>query len=215
MPQPPPVTTLLIARHGETAWNAQRRFQGHSDTELSPVGLRQSEALATRLAGESLDALYSSDLGRAVRVAEHLHRLTGLEIRLDRGLRERAYGIFEGLTVEEIRDRHPVEYERFRSRDPDWPIPGGESIRAKHVRSVEVLNRLVERHPGGRIAVITHGGLLDSLFRHAVGVEPTARRAWALPNAGLNVFQVQQGQWSLICWGDVAHLAEVTGPDYA
>ncbi len=215
MSQPPPVTTLLIARHGETAWNAQRRFQGHSDTDLSPVGLRQSRALAARLASAAPDALYCSDLGRAVRTAEHLRELTGLEIRLEPDLRERAYGIFEGLTTQEIQDRLPAEYDCFRSRDPDWAIPGGESTRAKHTRAVAVMNRLCDRHPGARIAVVTHGGILDSLFRHAVGVEPAARRAWALPNASLNIFQVQQGQWSLICWGDVAHLTEITGPDYA
>lgn len=201
------MTELIIIRHGETAWNRESRWQGHRDSALTREGIEQAEALARRLARLDFAALYSSDLGRAQRTAERIERRTGKPVVLDAGLRERALGVFEGLTLAEIRERHPDEFAAFQARDPDHKIPGGESLRDKHARAIGCLERIAGGHAGGRVVVVTHGGVLDSIFRHALGLPLGHPRHWVLYNAALNTFFHQDGGWSLGTWGDTGHLA--------
>jgi 2,3-bisphosphoglycerate-dependent phosphoglycerate mutase len=197
---------LILIRHGETVWNREGRWQGHLDSDLTTLGLRQADAIADRLASADLVALYSSDLGRAHRTAERVAARTGHRVITDTGLRERGLGIFQGLTFSEIRDQHPAEFERFSARDPDHVVPGGESLHGKHQRAVRCLERIAGSHRGQRIAVVTHGGVLDSLFRHALGLSLQRARQWVLYNGSLNTFFLEDGAWSLGTWGDVAHL---------
>ena len=103
-------THVYLVRHGETAWNRERRFQGHQDVPLSPAGLFQAERLAQRLKSETFDAVYSSDLKRAVQTAEIVARELALPVVTLKGLRERSMGEWEGLTQEEV-----------AARFPDWP----------------------------------------------------------------------------------------------
>jgi 2,3-bisphosphoglycerate-dependent phosphoglycerate mutase len=136
-------TTLLVIRHGETAWNAEHRIQGHLDIPLSPAGIRQAAYLAERLAGESIDAVYSSELARAWLTAVPFAARLGLEIVADTRLRERSFGVFEGLTLDEIAAQHPEAFRRWRERDPGWAIDGGESGRQLIDRVLAALSRLM------------------------------------------------------------------------
>lgn len=208
-------TEMIVIRHGETAWNAEARWQGHLDSQLSQAGLQQADALAGRLARTAFDVLYSSDLGRAYRTAERIALATGQRVISDAGLRERALGVFEGLTLTEIRERHPVDFSAFLSRDPEHVIPQGESLLAKHQRVLACMEGIASRHAGQRVVVVTHGGVLDSMFRHALGLSLDHPRRWVLYNASLNTFLVEEGHWSLGTWGDVSHLARTgTLDDY-
>jgi broad specificity phosphatase PhoE len=151
------VTTLLLVRHGETDWNAVGRLQGHTDRPLSDFGRRQAQQLAAELEGEELEAIYSSDLARARETAEVVGERLGLPVVLDPDLREKDWGSWEGLTAVE-RDR--VEFV-------------GESTQAHEERILGALRRIAERHPDGRVLVLTHGGSMRRVQTAALG--------WALP----------------------------------
>jgi probable phosphoglycerate mutase len=131
---------------------------------------------------------------------------------MDSRLRERRFGIFEGLTAGEIQERFPQEHARFVSGDPDYAVPGGESARGFAGRCLGCLSEIAGRHRGEEIVVVTHGLVLDSLYRAAQGLGHGERRPVPLINASLNFFGHGAGRWRLVLWGDVTHLApgEVT-----
>jgi probable phosphoglycerate mutase len=205
-------TTLIVIRHGETPWNREKRMQGTTDTQLSEVGLAQAQALGRRLAGRGFAALYTSDLARARDTARAIAEHTGRDFVTDSRLQERRFGIFEGLTAGEIEERFPEQHARFVSRDPDYEVPGGESARGFAGRCLGCLSEIASRHRGEEIVVVTHGLVLDSLYRAAQGLGHGERRPVPLINASLNFFDHGAGRWRLVLWGDVTHLApgEVT-----
>ena len=200
------MTRLTLIRHGETLWNRERRMQGQTDTVLSDIGRAQAAALGERFAGTALTALYSSDLVRAWDTAHAIAQRTGHDIIAEPKLRERRFGIFEGLTYTEMSERHPAEWQRFQSRDADYVIPGGECARDFHVRCLACLTEIAERHEGGEVAVVTHGLVLDALYRAAHGMTLEIPRPVPLLNASLNEFGYAERVWRMRFWGDVAHL---------
>ena len=202
------MTELILVRHGETLWNRERRMQGQTDVPLSEIGLKQAQAVGQRLAQEKFAALYSSDLARAYATAEAIAQASGKPIIRDKALRERTFGIFEGLTSPEIAERYPVENERFAAREPDYAMPGGESSRAFYERGLACLTRIAHAHAGERVVVVTHGLVLDTLYRAARGLGLIVRREAPLYNASLNTFRYADGGWVEVTWGDVEHLAE-------
>lgn len=198
--------TVILLRHGVTAWNRDRRFQGQIDTPLSEEGLKQAVLAAARLRGEPVAALYSSDLQRCMQTAQPIATALGLPIEQEPGLRERSYGIFEGRTFDEIQRDLSEPYQRWRAREPDYELPGGEVLRHFHGRVQAALDRLVSRHAGQTIVAVTHGGVLDSVYRIASGLAMDAPRQHDLFNASLNHIAWQDGRYHLLGWGDVAHL---------
>ncbi len=200
-------TQLIIVRHGETEWNIKSIRQGNLDSRLTEKGMAQAKALAQRLARESFTTLYSSDLGRAVQTAEEVASVTGHEIITDPRLRERHLGIFQGLSGEEIKQKHPDEYKLHRSLGPEYVIPGGESVKQQVARNIAYLNEIGSRHLGETIVVVTHGGVISGLFRHTFSIPFNAPRRFEFINAGLNIFAYDEGNWFLLTWGDVSHLA--------
>jgi probable phosphoglycerate mutase len=199
-------THVIAIRHGETEWNSQGRYQGHLDSALNREGLSQAEALGARLAAERFDLLLSSDLGRALQTATAIATRTGHEIVVEPGLRERRMGIFQGLTPAEAQARYPEEYVRFRSHDPDYVIPQGESLRQLFQRSIACFTGLARRHAGRTLATVTHGGVLAMLYRHATAMPLDAPRDFTLHNTGVNRFHHRDGTWQLRTWGDIDHL---------
>jgi broad specificity phosphatase PhoE len=149
------VTELLLVRHGETDWNAEGRLQGHTDRPLNEYGRRQAKELAAQLAGEgAVDAIYASDLARAKETAEIVGARLGLPVVVDPDLREKHWGNWEGLTGDE---RAGIEFV-------------GESTEAHRERVMRAVRRIVERHPGQRIVVVTHGGSLRRIQAAVNGV---------------------------------------------
>jgi 2,3-bisphosphoglycerate-dependent phosphoglycerate mutase len=200
-------TTVIMVRHGQTRWNCELRFQGQSDSPLSELGECQARAAGARLATMKIDALYSSDLGRALRTAQLIAGQTGHEIVVDARLRERNFGIFEGLTIEEIEARHPEVLVQWRTRDAQYAIPGGETAHSIYERMVACLDDLADRHAGRTIAVVSHGLSLDAFYRHVAAIPLTAPRTLKLLNASLNTFYRRGAGWTLGPLCDVAHLA--------
>lgn len=199
-------TRVLLVRHGETDWNAQTRLQGHSDIPLNARGREQARRVGQALAGESLDAVYSSDLQRAYDTARAIAEATGAPLVADPTLRERGFGRFEGRTFAEIESEWPEDARRWRTRDPSFGPEGGERLQDFHARSVAAAERLVARHPGGSIALVAHGGVLDSLYRAATRLALDAPRSWRMANASLNRLLWGGSGFVLVGWDDDAHL---------
>lgn len=206
-------TRLILIRHGETAWNRATRIQGHTDIPLSPLGLLQAERLAEALADEPLAALYASDLSRARQTAEALARRRGLAVRLDPGLRERAFGRFEGLDWAQITEGHHEDAERWRRREPGFAVGGGESLDDFSARCLAAVRRAAAAHPGQGIAVVAHGGVLDCLYRAATQVALDAPRSWQLGNATINRLLATADGFTLVGWNDDQHLAGLGADD--
>lgn len=203
-------THLLVIRHGETAWNAEHRVQGHLDIPLSAAGVRQAARLAERLAREPVDAVYSSELARAWLTALPFAQRLGLEVRPEPRLRERCFGIFEGLTLDEIATRHPEEFRQWRGRDPGWAMKGGETGQQLIDRVLEALHDIAGRHRGQTVAIVTHGGVLDVAYRAARALDWDAPREHQMLNASINRLRVtfSPPALAMVDWGDVAHLSE-------
>jgi probable phosphoglycerate mutase len=163
------VTTLILARHGETDWNRDGRFQGHADPPLNERGREQARALAHALADDTLEAVYSSDLLRAHETAHIVAETKGLDVVVEPDRRERDVGEWSGLTLPEIEERFPEELRAFRERGASI----GESHEALSRRVVAAAERIAGAHPGGQVLVVSHGGALRML-RHAAGGAPGA-----------------------------------------
>jgi len=199
-------TTLVLVRHGETAWNAEGRVQGQTDVPLNDVGRAQAEALVPVLAAEVFGAIYSSDLLRVRETARPVARMLGLEVVLEAGLRERHYGMFETLTYVECRERFPAEFERFREKELAFDFATGESLRAFHTRALASVRAIAERHAGEAVLVFTHGGVLEMLYREATARGLRSARDFEIPNAAINRFEFAAGRWQLRAWAERAHL---------
>ncbi len=181
-------TRILLIRHGQSQGNAERRFGGHTATPLSERGRREAEATAHALASESLSAIYSSDLSRAVETAMPLARLAGLEVERTEAFRERGVGVMEGLTFEEAATQHPDEYAALLHRDFEHVLIGGESYRQTLDRAARKLDQIIAEHTGGRIAVFTHTGTICILTLHLMGAldAPDLKPVWiATSNCGI------------------------------
>jgi len=184
-------TRIIAIRHGQTAWNAETRMQGQLDTALDALGSWQAQQLAQALAHEPIDAIVASDLSRAMRTAAPLAAARGLRVQPERGLRERCFGVFEGFPYSDI----------------------GESLRGFYDRCVAVAERLAEQHAGSAIVWVTHGGVLDCLYRAAARMALDAPRTWTLDNASINRLLHGDQGLMLIGWGDIHHLDQ--SPDDA
>ncbi|CAN7218712.1 histidine phosphatase family protein [Trinickia sp. LjRoot230] len=212
-------TRILFVRHGETAWNQIKRIQGHIDVPLAESGHAQARRLANRLAsaavaGEPIGAIYSSDLARAQQTAQPTATALGLPVTLAEGLRERDYGVFQGHDSTEIAARFPDAYAIWQTRDPGFVPEGGESSRMFYRRVAHAIEAIVAAHPGGRIACVTHGGVLDCIYRRARALPLDAPRDYPLLNASINTVEFDEvGAISILAWADIDHLEAASDDD--
>ena len=203
-------TNIVLIRHGETAWNAERRLQGHIDIALNAEGLRQADAVAAALAEERIDAIVASDLQRAHQTAQAIASMHGMPVHTDPGLRERCFGGFEGLLYAEIEQRFPRQFAAWQAREVDGDMPPGlrvaETFRQFYRRSVDAIMRLAQLHRGQTLVLVAHGGVLECAYRAALGMALESPRNFTVLNASINRFCVSEGKLTLLNWGDVAHL---------
>jgi broad specificity phosphatase PhoE len=176
------ITRIWLVRHGETEWNATKRAQGQADVPLNHAGRLQAEVAAAQLDGVNLAGVYSSDLSRAVDTAEPIARAHGLEIVTDPAFREIDQGEWEGLGLAEIRSRWPNLWGPARHH---VQRPGGESPEQVQKRALEALARVVERHPSGAVAIVSHGGTIRWIAAYALGYDiQGSARIRGLSNGG-------------------------------
>ena len=209
----PQSTKVLLIRHGQSEGNAAGRFGGHTNTPLSPRGRKQSIATAQALTSESLSAIYSSDLPRAMQTAEPLAKLTRIEIQPTDAFRERSVGVMEGLTFEEAAEKHPAQYAALLRRDFEHVLSGGESYRQLLDRASQKLDEAIEQHKGERIAVFSHTGTICILALHLMGAldAPELKAVWiATSNCGISRFEVREdGFLRVLTVNDTRHLANI------
>ena len=202
-------------RHGETPWNAERRLQGHQDIPLNDLGLRQAVAAADYLrrchARTPFAALISSDLQRARQTAGAIAEALTLDVCTTPGLRERHYGDFEGKTPAEAALHDGAAYAALVARDDLMATPGNaEPLAAMAVRIEDCLSELAAIYRDQSVILVTHGGVLDVLYRRAMGRALSGPRDAPIPNAGLNWLDLRLDDdglhWTMVAWGETGHL---------
>jgi broad specificity phosphatase PhoE len=193
------VTTLLLARHGESDWNRAKRWQGFADRPLTDRGRRQADELADRLDSTELDAVYSSDLQRARDTAEVVARRKGLVVSTTPDLREVDVGSWSGLTRPEAETRFPEAYARWLQGGEGWE--DGETYEQLATRVISAMQRIAESHDGGRVLVVAHGGTIRAIHAAALGVDVhTYRRIQRVePNATLSAVCLENGRLTELC----------------
>lgn len=207
------MTEILLIRHGETAWNAKKRLQGHLDIPLNVKGERQAAALGRALQNESLDAVIASDLQRARQTAYAIAAPRGMRVLIEPGLRERCYGAFEGMSHGEISLRYPQDYAAWQTRDIDARFPQGErmaeTLREFSQRAVGTIIRIAREGKYRKVALVSHGGVLECAYRAAQGGGFAHPRDFDILNASINRFVWNGAALQLCRWGDVAHLGDL------
>ena len=207
-------TRILAIRHGETAWNVGGRIQGHLDIPLNDTGRAQARRLARALAGrDTIDLIVSSDLARAFETARSVADATGAPLVANAALRERCFGDFQGQTFAEIADAWPDDADRWRRREPAWSPPGGqgESLLLFRERVTHAVQALAAENTGKHIALFTHGGVLDVLYRAATGLGLQDARTWQIGNTAVNrLLWTPDAGLSLVGWADTTHLEDDT-----
>ncbi|WP_310610747.1 histidine phosphatase family protein [Limnohabitans sp.] len=212
------MTDFLLIRHGETAWNRELRFQGQLDVPLNHMDLQQAQRLKTRMAqvlgewqvqGRLPTRLISSDLQRAQQTAQPVAEVLGHPCILNAGLREQCYGMFEGMRSPDIQAQHPEAWQRWLAFDADVAVAGAETTRAFHIRVMMALQDLALQYAGEHVVVVTHGGVLDMVWRHAQALSLNGPRVCDIPNAGLNQVAWHDGALHIQVWADAAHLADL------
>jgi 2,3-bisphosphoglycerate-dependent phosphoglycerate mutase len=202
----PALTRVTLVRHGRTAWNASTRIQGHADIELDAVGSKQAQRTARALADDDIHVVYTSDLARARETARPIAEALRVPLIIDVGLRERHFGAFEGKTIAELDAHHVDAARRWRTREPHFAPDGGESLVDFARRSVDALTKLAQQHVGRHIAVVSHGGVLDSMYRAGARVPLESQRAWRVGNASIHRMLWSDQGWSIVGWNDEFHL---------
>lgn len=206
-------TELILIRHGETDWNRELRFQGHIDVPLNDLGHEQARRLGLRMAGESVQHLVSSDLMRAQQTAAPASRQLELEIVTSAALREQNFGVVEGMNADEIKDLHPRAWEDWLQFREDHAMPEGESPREFHARIIEALGRIAVARAGQTVMVVTHGGVLDMVWRTVHGLGLNGPRQSDIPNAGFNRIRIADpvapSVIEIVDWADIRHLADL------
>ena len=205
------MTDLILIRHGQTDLNREPRFQGQIDVPLNALGHAQARRLGARLADERVDLIYCSDLSRTRQTAAPVSQQLAIDATPMPSLREQAFGLFEGMAFDEITQRHPELFAQWQRHDPDFALPGGESVRQFHRRVVAAVLEIAAMHEGLTLAVVTHGGVLDMLWRTANALPLQGPRECPIPNAGLNRVRVRDDSIEILGWADDAHVADLPG----
>jgi broad specificity phosphatase PhoE len=187
------VTTVYLARHGESDWNAANRFQGHSDRPLTELGREQARALAEIVAVQNVEAIYSSPLERALETARIVADGTGLEVMTRDDLREVDTGSWSGLSRAEVKERFPEGFERWIAGGAGWE--DGETYEEMGGRVLAALQEIATAHPGGRVLIVSHGGPIRAIQAAANGMDIHEYRRLkpVEPNAGLSAVAVENG----------------------
>lgn len=202
-------THIYIVRHGQTDWNVQGKLQGQLDIPLNACGQEQAQLTATTFSEIVCDAIYSSDLLRAKETAQAIANQKQLQLNIDKGLRERHFGQYQGFTFEGIQKHSPEDAKRWQARDLDF-IPGvdGESLSKFSARVIQAVHAIAQKHMGQNIILVTHGGVLDVVYRAATKLNLKTPRTWALGNASIGKLLWHQNDLSLLSWGESTHLGE-------
>lgn len=202
---------IYLIRHGETLWNSEQRILGATDIELSESGRLQAEALSEFMSDRRIHAVYSSDLKRAVQTADVLASRHRLEVRTHPGLREMNQGILEGLTFEQLKDKHPDFLESWKKNPTSLSIQGGESLSDLQERAWETIYALAHVHQEETIAIISHNLTIVTFLCRLLGVPLRHFRQLRQGCTGINLIEYGRLGWAVHCMNLTSHLQGVDG----
>lgn len=200
------MTTIFFIRHGQTLWNKEFKYQGHSDTELSTEGVEQAERVAQRLKREPFSAIYSSDLSRALVTAKKVADQHSLPVVSMGEFREVCFGEWEGLKYDQIYAGWSKEIEAFFRSPSKVEIPGGESFEAVKQRTDRALEELCKRHDGECIAVVSHGGAIRTMLCSALGIHLDSLWCFRQDNTAVNIVEYEERHNIIRLVNDVNHI---------
>ncbi|MDK2815126.1 MAG: phosphoserine phosphatase [Thermoanaerobacter sp.] len=200
-------TRLYIVRHGQSEWNLHNKMQGIQDIDLTPTGLKQAKLLASRLKNEKIDCIYSSDLKRAYITAQIIAKEFGLEVHKVSELREMSFGIWEGLTAEEINELYKEIYTLWKTNPIKANIEKGETLEEVQKRMLKKTWEIVKENDGKNILIVSHGTSIKALILGLLGIELSFYPKFRLDNASLNIIDVKEdGKTVLVLFNDTCHL---------
>ena len=200
------MSRLLLVRHGDTELNSAERYWGRSDVKLSAAGVEQAEGLRDRLAVEKINAVYSSNLERALVTAEIIASSHQLAVITCAELREVNFGQLEGLNFSEISRFYPEVAKLWAERSTKLKYPGGESLVEFNIRVSKFLSRLDKHTVGETILIVAHAGVLRTLVCQLLGIDPQRRWQFRLDLASLSILETHQQRAILSLLNDVSHL---------
>ena len=198
-------TELILIRHGETEWNKQQRMQGHLNSDLSKLGKSQINSLGNWMKNVSFDNIYCSDSPRARLTAEAITQFSKVDLKIDKRLREKNLGVFEGLTSNEAMELHPEVFRLFKNAGSEYVIKNGESTKQLLERAYEFIEEIRCNHQNKRVVLVTHGGVIRVLFKHTLGISLDAPTHFKIRNTGIFSLYWDE-KWIVSQMGVVSHL---------
>lgn len=200
------MTKVILVRHGQTEWNIHGKYQGHSDIDLSALGVEQANLLAQRLANQRIDAIYASDLKRAIKTAEGIANTHQLFVHIIPELREISFGDWEGLDYNTINSKWPGEVERFFKNADSVVIPNGETFCEVEQRACTIVQKIIKQHPDQTIVIVSHGGTIRTLLAHALHIP--LKYIWNIrqDNTAVNILKYFDKQVVIELLNDTHHL---------
>ncbi len=201
------MTTIILVRHGRTAWNHEERFRGRADVPLDEVGVAQAEATGRRIAASWRPrTVYASHLSRAVRTAEAIASRTGLAVQIESGLLDIDYGAWQGLTPDEARARWPHDIEAWYGNPGAARISGGETLAAVRDRGLACVRDVASRHEGETVVLVSHTVINRAIVLGVLGLE--LDRFWRLgqDTCAINVLEWDGSDFTVVTLNDTCHL---------
>jgi len=202
-------TEITIIRHGETIWNAQQRIQGHRNSKLSENGIRQAGLVAKSLAKREFDVLISSDLERAAETAGIINKLLQLPLEYNENMRERSFGIVEGMTLAEMKEKFPREYRSYKEREPGFKFSGGESIEQLFNRVTLEIEAIARKFENKKVLIVSHGLVLETMMYKTFNIKLNSPRVFSINNSSISSFYIDRDNWFLKEWGVIEHLVSL------
>ena len=208
------MTQLILARHGETAWNLGKVFRGRADVNLDEVGVKQAELLGKYLSNWELEAIYSSPLRRALDTANTVVRYHKVAVHIADGLTDLDYGEWQSLPEQEVKRLYPALLNQWHNSPRSVIMPGGESLEDVTKRAVEVVDDIISRHRGD-VLLVSHIVVLKVLICHLLGLDKS--QFWNIRQdvCGITVFDYEDGRFVLTRHNDTSHLQELPKPGLA
>ena len=205
------MTTIILVRHGQTAWNREERFRGHADIPLDEVGLAQAQAVAKRIALQwKPDAIYAGSLSRTLQTAEPTAQSFHLTVHPEPDLVDVDCGSWQGFSPDEVRTKWPAEYETYLHSPREFQFPGGESLETARLRALRKVNEIVKAHEGQTVMLVSHTALNRLILLSVLGLDSSGLWRMRQDTCAINAFEAENGIFTLTLLNETSHLISLS-----
>lgn len=200
------MTQIVLVRHGQTEWNKHERFRGWIDIELDETGLKQAEAAAPRIAQWEVEAIYSSPLKRTMATAQIIANRLGLPVVPLEGIIDMNFGVWQGLSIGEVKQNYPKLFELWHNNPHRLEIPQGESLEEVRKRAVATIDDIAARHENEMVTLVTHRVVCKMLLCHLLGLDNSHFWQIEQDTTAINLFEIREGKATVTLINDTCHL---------